>query len=40
VEEDWMHLSKDTSCALSRAAAEGIRKEGRIRPTGPWLMCW
>ena len=40
VEEDRMHLSKDTASGVSGVAAEGICKEGRIRPTGPWLMRW
>ncbi len=40
VEENWMHLSKDTAFRLSGVDAKGICKEGRIRPTGPWLMRW
>src|ERR1019366_7879602 len=40
VEEDWMHLSKDTASGVSGVATEGICRKGRIRPTGPWLMRW
>ena len=38
VDENWMHQSKDTAFALSGASTQGICKEGRIRPAGPWLM--
>ena len=33
VEENGMHLSKDSS-------SSGASREGRIRPTGPWVMRW
>jgi hypothetical protein len=31
MEEDRIHLSQNSASG---------RKEGRIRPTGPWLMRW
>ena len=40
MEEDWMHLSQNTAFALAARCLRVIAEEGRIRPTGPWLMRW